>query len=162
MEKYHHNLQLMKSAWVHEVINGISNIEKDMGDVVIESILRSQKLKKVAQPLSGPVIKQIYDTFLKDLKEKTIKQMDVFIKAALELDSSNIDELVEKYGDKYLKLDITAQNLKKKHANYQKIIEYQLKTFRHRILETNQMMKIPNANSYEDIIKGTYPDLKTA
>ncbi len=152
----------MKSAWVREIIFGLENVEKGMSDVVIESILRSQKLKKVAQPLSSPVIKQIYDTFLKDLKAKTIKQIDIVIRAALEYDSSNIDELMEKYRDKYLRFDITAQNLKTKHKNYDEIIEYQLKTFRHRVVETHQMMKIPDANTYGDIIKGTYPEFKHA
>lgn len=162
MNQAENNLKLMKLAWVEELIKGLGNIEQDMGDVIIKSILRSQKLKRVAQPLSGPVIKQIYNIFLKDLKDKTIKQLDVFIQAAREMDTTNLEELVDKYRKDYLKLDMAAQNLSKKHRNYDQIIDYQIQTFKHRILETRDMMQIPDAKSYDEILKGTYPTYKKA
>ncbi|MHA1784431.1 MAG: hypothetical protein ACTSVE_04490 [Candidatus Helarchaeota archaeon] len=157
-----HNIKIMKNAWVQEIIDGLEFIEKNMGEIVIESILKSVKLSKVADTMSAPMLKQIYNYFLKDLRDETIKQLDVFIEASKLYDGNNLDELVEQYRKKYLKHDITAQNLKKKHKNYSEIIDYQIKTFKHRIIETSMMMKVDGANTYEEIIKKTYPDYKTA
>ena len=157
-----HNIKIMKNAWVQEIIDGLEFIEKNMGEIVIESILKSVKLSKVADTMSAPMLKQIYNYFLRDLRDETIKQLDVFIEASKLYDGNNLDELVEQYRKKYLKHDITAQNLKKKHKNYSEIIDYQIKTFKHRIIETSMMMKVDGANTYEEIIKKTYPDYKTA
>ena len=156
------NIKLMKASWIKEIVEGLDYIEENMGDIVIESIIKSVKLSKIANTMSAPMLKQIYNIFLKDLRDQTIKQLDVFIDVAKFYDGTNVDALVEEHKKSYLKFDITAQNLKKKHENYDKIIELQLKTFRHRIIETKAMMKVGDSKTYEEIIKKTYPDHNTA
>ena len=156
------NIKLMRAAWTKEIVEGLDYIEENMGDIVIESILKSVKLSKVANSVSGPMLKQIYNMFLKDLRDQTIKQLDVFIEVAKFYDGNNVDALVEQNKKNYLKFDITAQNLKKKHKNYEKIIELQLKTFRHRIIETAAMMKVGVSKTYDEIITKTYTDYDTA
>lgn len=152
----------MKAAWIKEIVEGLEYIEENMGEIVIESVLKSVKLSKVADTMSAPMLKQIYNIFLKDLRDQTIKQLDVFIQVAKLYDGTNIDALVEENKKQYLKFDITAQNLKKNHKNYQQIIEYQLKTFRHRIKETAIMMKVGECKTYDEIILKTYPDYETS
>jgi len=159
MEK---NLKLMKDAWSKEISDGLQYIEDNMGEVIIESLIKSVKLSKVADTMSGPMLRQVYNIFLNDLESQTIKQLDVFIDAAKEYNGNNLDEIFELYKKRYLKFDITAQNLKKKHKNYDEIVAFQLQTYRHRIVETANMMKVGESTSYEEIIKKTYLDEKTA
>ena len=156
------NLKLMKDAWTKEISDGLQYIENNMGEVIIESLIKSVKLSKVADTMSGPMLKQVYNIFLNDLETQTIKQLDVFIDAAKEYNGNNLEEVFDLYKKRYLKFDITAQNLKKKHKNYDEIVAFQLQTYRHRIVETANMMKVGESASYEEIIKKTYPDLKTA
>ena len=152
----------MKDAWIKEINDGLKYINDNMGEVILESLLKSVKISRVADTMSGPMLKQVYNIFLNDLESQTIKQLDVFIDAAREYDGNNLEVIFEEHKKRYLKFDITAQNLKKKHKNYDDIITFQLQTYRHRIVETANMMKVGESTSYEEIIKKTYPDEKIA
>ncbi len=89
------NLKLMKDAWIKEISDGLSYIEDNMGEVIIESLLKSVKLSKVADTMSGPMLKQVYNIFLNDLETQTIKQLEVFIEAAKNYHGTNLDEMFD-------------------------------------------------------------------
>ncbi|MHA1298834.1 MAG: hypothetical protein ACTSO9_05260 [Candidatus Helarchaeota archaeon] len=155
------NLRILKAVWVQEVHDGLNYIEEHMGDVLVKGILK--KLKKAVDPVSSGLIKKIYNIFLADLREKTIKQIDIFIKCAKLYDGSNLEDLLSKHTKDYLKFDLTYKSCNKKHKNFEKIKNCQIGTFRHRIIKTYEMMLCNgNATSDKEIIKNTYRDYNTS
>ncbi len=161
IQRIDRNLLLLKAAWVKEVYDGLDYIEGNMSGVLIKGILK--KLQNVVDDISHGLIKKIYDLFLADLRDKTIKQIDVFIKCAKLYDGSNLDELMEKYTKEYLKYDLTYKSCMKKHQKFKDLENFQINTFKHRIIQTNKMMACNGcANSDKDIVREIYKDYDTA
>ncbi|MHA1379634.1 MAG: hypothetical protein ACTSRG_14770 [Candidatus Helarchaeota archaeon] len=155
------NLEILRKQWIREVYEGLDYIEEHMGDVLVKGIL--SKLKKAADQVSTSLVKKIYNMFLADLREKTIKQIDVFIKCAKLYDGTNLEQLMNEYTKEYLKFDLTYKSCNKKHKNFDKIKECQIGTLRHRICVTHKMMLCNgSAASDKDIIRNSYPDYITA
>ncbi|NVM00947.1 MAG: hypothetical protein HWN67_01305 [Candidatus Helarchaeota archaeon] len=155
------NIKLLKIGWIKEVYDGLEYIEENMSGVLIKGILK--KLQNVVDNISHGLIKKIYDLFLADLRDKTIKQIDVFTKCAKLYDGSNLDDLLEKYTKEYLKYDLTYKSCVKKHQNFKELESYQINTFKHRIVQTNKMMACDGqASSDKDIVREIYKDYDTA
>lgn len=155
------NLEILREGWIKELYDGVDYIEKNMSSVLIKGILK--KLEKVTENISAGVIKKIYDIFLADLKEKTVKQIDIIIQCAKLYDRTNLNDLMEKYTKDYLKFDLTCKSCSKSHQNFKQLENFQVSTFRHRIVQTNELMLCDGGIKTDtDIIRETYKDYDIA
>ena len=150
------NIKILKEEWISELVLGLKDIEP---------IVKNEfELKGIVGLISNPFIDLGAVTYLRSMRKTALRQLNIAIACAREAMEIGVDEAVEKYFDKFARLDEIYSAANKSHPKFKDIELSLRKEFELRIVDSIRLMQvkptdgIPEIKSISDIYKIAYDD----
>ena len=154
-ELFKRNEKLIKKRLEHQVELGL-----DKGKSCID-----KELSGLLNILIKPVVTTFYDQVVrKTMADGSRKQIEITLAAAVEVVKSqkSIDDVADKYFEKYLSGDQTSRQLKKRHKNYRWILENTKYIFKAQIEPLTRLLRCECEQNMSGEKIATYDDLAVA
>ncbi|MCK4481575.1 MAG: hypothetical protein KAV01_13680, partial [Candidatus Lokiarchaeota archaeon] len=151
MNYFERNYDIVKQRMIQQMENSIV-----LGRNLIDTELDTGILNFIIKP----IIKTFYDYWSKkDVKEGTLKQIQVSLESGKELlmngnDDHNFNRIVEENFPKYLDADQASRNCSHSHKNYERLIQVARETFINYLKEVVKFLDVKeDVEDYGDLCR---------
>lgn len=151
MDYFERNYDIVKQRMIQQMENSIV-LGRDLIDTELDTGILNFIIK--------PIIKTFYDYWSKkDVKEGTLKQIQVSLESGKELlmngnDEHNFNRIVEENFPKYLDADQASRNCSHSHKNYERLIQVAKETFINYLKEVVKFLDVKeDVEDYGDLCR---------
>ncbi len=145
--------RIIKEELVKEMDKGLEYIQTCLGQMFGEGL---------AGWFLNPIARLIYHIMArKDIRDKTIRQIDVVLDCAMKFNGSNLDGLIEEHFEDYMLNDQSFHRCKKNHKAYPVIEGIMKDLFKSRIGPAHKLI-ISQGTCYEELTRIAFTEKQAA
>ena len=145
------NKEILRETWIMELDETLKNVKTQTKNF----------WGGVVGFLFNPLVSVIYKFFLSpDIREKTLVQIDVLLKAG-EKYNGNEQALIDEFFDEFKENDIAYIRCKKKHAKFPEVLEKMKGYFIRRVASTSALLHT-KGNNHGELIVNNYKTFEIA
>jgi hypothetical protein len=137
------NIYLIKREFIRELDHGLGKIKK----------LISREYSGLLTNIPSNIFYYMY--FRGGVRNNVINQIKICLKMATEYDSTNIDQLVEKYKAEYLKNDLISLHCKQNHPVFAEMQEITVNNMYSRVPILHSLIHT-QGNTYDELVKHAF------